>query len=379
MAGVFPVLFGPAGPWRRLAPTPGQVTMVWHGVIHQYRDRLPFPPDLRRIITLNEGNTPLIRADRLAETIAPGAGLQLFLKYEGLNPSGSFKDRGMTAAITQAVHEGARSVICASTGNTAASAAAYAARAGLRCLVLVPEGKIALGKLAASLAYGAEVLSIEGSFDDGLAVVREVAQRQPIALVNSVNPWRLEGQKTGAFEICDQLGGRAPDWHCLPVGNAGNITAYWMGYQAYGRGLPRLLGGQAAGAAPLVLGRVVERPETMATAIRIGNPARWHEALAALDESGGLVTAVSDDAILASWRDLATLEGIFVEPASATGVAALAQQIAREAIDPRGQTAVCVLTGHGLKDPDTAVSQAAPPRSLPATVAALEAYLHESP
>ena len=218
---------------------------MWPGVIEAYRSYLPFDENTP-VITLNEGNTPLILAPRLAETIAPGLGLRLFLKYEGLNPTGSFKDRGMTAAITQAVREGAETVICASTGNTAASAAAYAARAGLRCLVLVPQGKIALGKLAASLAYGAEVISIDGSFDDGLRIVREITEHRPIALVNSVNPWRLEGQKTGAFEIVDQLGGRAPDWHCLPVGNAGNISAYWMGYHQYGRGLPQLLGGKAA-------------------------------------------------------------------------------------------------------------------------------------
>jgi threonine synthase len=346
----------------------------WHGVLDAYRAYLPFNPEIKAI-SLNEGNTPLIRADRLAARLAPGADFQLFLKYEGLNPTGSFKDRGMTAAITQAVHEGAQTVICASTGNTAASAAAYAARAGLRCIVLVPQGKIALGKLAACLAYGAEVIGIDGSFDDGLAMVREIAARRPIALVNSVNPWRLEGQKTGAFEICDQLDGRAPDWHCLPVGNAGNITAYWMGYQQYGRGLPRLLGGQAAGAAPLVTGKVVKKPETIATAIRIGNPARWQQAMAALDESGGIVTAVTDEEILHSWKLLASLEGVFVEPASAAGVAALQQQIERGEINPAGKTVVCVLTGHGLKDPDTAVSQAAPPHALPATIAALEEYL----
>jgi threonine synthase len=346
----------------------------WQGVLDAYRAYLPFDSAIEAI-SLNEGNTPLIRADRLAAWLAPGADFQLFLKYEGLNPTGSFKDRGMTAAITQAVHEGAKTVICASTGNTAASAAAYAARAGLRCIVLVPLGKIALGKLAACLAYGAEVIGIDGSFDDGLAMVREIVERQPIALVNSVNPWRLEGQKTGAFEICDQLDGRAPDWHCLPVGNAGNITAYWMGYQQYGRGLPRLLGGQAAGAAPLVTGKVVKKPETVATAIRIGNPARWQQAMAALDESDGIVTAVTDEEILHSWKLLASLEGVFVEPASATGVAALKQQIERGEIDPVGRTAVCVLTGHGLKDPDTAVSQAAPPHTLPATITALEQYL----
>jgi threonine synthase len=350
------------------------MTTNWQGVLQTYGDYLPFDEDVR-VVSLNEGNTPLIRAHRLAQLIAPRAGLNLYLKYEGLNPTGSFKDRGMTAAITQAVHEGATTVVCASTGNTAASAAAYAARARLRCLVLVPEGKIALGKLAASLAYGAEVISIDGSFDDGLDMVRQIVKRQPVTMVNSINPWRLEGQKTGAFEICDQLGGRAPDWHCLPVGNAGNITAYWMGYKQYGKGLPHLLGGQAAGAAPLVTGKVVEKPETIATAIRIGNPARWHQALSALDESGGIVTAVSDADILESWHLLAKEEGVFVEPASAAGVAALKQQIAQNKIDPRGKTAVCVLTGHGLKDPGTAVNQASPPLSLAAHVEALETYL----
>jgi threonine synthase len=347
---------------------------MWNGVIEAYRSYLPFD-EATCIITLNEGNTPLIPAYRLAETLAPKSGLRIFLKYEGLNPTGSFKDRGMTAAITQAVREDAQTVICASTGNTAASAAAYAARAGLRCLVLVPEGKIALGKLAACLAYGAEVISIEGSFDDGLRMVREITERLPIALVNSVNPWRLEGQKTGSFEIVDQLGGRAPDWHCLPVGNAGNISAYWMGYQQYGRGLPRLLGGQAAGSAPIVLGRVVEKPETLATAIRIGNPARWQQALAALDESDGIITAVTDAEILESWHLLAKQEGVFVEPASAAGLAALRQQIARGEIDPTDRTAVIVLTGHGLKDPATAVDQAVTPITLPATIEALEAYV----
>lgn len=348
--------------------------MAWHGLIDHYRSLLPLAAEAK-IISLNEGNTPLIRANQLEEILAPGAGMRLYFKYEGLNPSGSFKDRGMTVAITQAAYEGADTVICASTGNTAASAAAYAARAGMRCVVLVPEGKIALGKLAASLTYGAEVISIEGSFDDGLRMVREIVEQRPIALVNSINPWRIEGQKTGAFEICDQLGGKAPDWHCLPVGNAGNITAYWKGYRQYGKGLPRLLGAQAAGAAPIVSGRVVEKPETIATAIRIGNPARWREALDALDESNGLITAVSDEQILASWRLLASKEGIFVEPASAAGVAALANQISSGEVNPEDKVVVVVLTGHGLKDPGTAVSQADAPVTLPATLASLEAYL----
>jgi threonine synthase len=348
--------------------------MIWQGIIHKYRNYLPFSNALD-VISLNEGNTPLIQAYRLAEMVAPNANLKLFLKYEGLNPTGSFKDRGMTAAITQAVYEGAKTVICASTGNTAASAAAYAARAGLRCLVLVPEGKIALGKLAASLAYGAEVISIDGSFDEALDMVREIVKRQPVTLVNSINPWRLEGQKTGAFEVCDQLGGAAPDWHCLPVGNAGNISAYWMGYKQYNKGLPQILGGQAAGSAPIVKGKVVDKPETVATAIRIGNPARWRQALEALDESDGIITAVTDEKILESWSLLAKLEGVFVEPASATGVAALKQQIEKGEIDPSGKTAVCILTGHGLKDPGTAINQASPPITLPAEISALENYL----
>jgi threonine synthase len=346
----------------------------WSGVIHQYRDYLPLPADAR-IITLNEGNTPLVRSSQLAELLAPMTGLELFFKFEGLNPTGSFKDRGMTAAISHAIYEGSETIICASTGNTAASAAAYAARAGLRCLVLVPEGKIALGKLAASLAYGAEVISIAGSFDDGLNMVREIVNRRQITLVNSINPWRLEGQKTGAFEVCDQLDGQAPDWHCLPVGNAGNITAYWMGYRQYGKGLPRLLGAQAAGAAPIVSGKIVENPETVATAIRIGNPARWQQAVQALDESDGLITSVSDEEILDAWRNLASMEGLFVEPASASGLAALKKLIKMEEIDPSNKRIVVVLTGHGLKDPGTAVEKATKPYQLPAEIEALEAYL----
>ncbi|KPK12293.1 MAG: threonine synthase [Anaerolineae bacterium SG8_19] len=348
--------------------------MPWSGVIHQYRDYLPLPADAR-IITLNEGNTPLVRSSQLAELLAPMTGLELFFKFEGLNPTGSFKDRGMTAAISHAIYEGSKTIICASTGNTAASAAAYAARAGLRCLVLVPEGKIALGKLAASLAYGAEVISIAGSFDDGLNMVREIVNRRQITLVNSINPWRLEGQKTGAFEVCDQLDGQAPDWHCLPVGNAGNITAYWMGYRQYGKGLPRLLGAQAAGAAPIVSGKIVENPETVATAIRIGNPARWQQAVQALDESDGLITSVSDEEILDAWRNLASMEGLFVEPASASGLAALKKLIKMEEIDPSNKRIVVVLTGHGLKDPGTAVEKATKPYQLPAEIEALEAYL----
>ena len=300
----------------------------WRGVVTHYRDRVHIaktvPP-----VTLLEGNTPLIPAPRLAHAIDGKGEFELFIKYEALNPTGSFKDRGMTAAMTQAVADGAKAVICASTGNTAASAAAYAARAGLKCVVLVPDGKIAAGKLAGALSYGAQVISINGNFDDGLRMVREVTERAPIALVNSINPARVQGQKTAAFEIVDWLGD-APDWLALPVGNAGNITSYWLGFQEYfddglAKRKPQLLGAQAAGAAPIVLGHIVEKPETIATAIRIGNPARWHEAAQALDESDGHITAVSDDEILHWYKTVARTEGIFCEPSSAAGLAGLAQ------------------------------------------------------
>lgn len=334
---------------------------MWQGIIHAYRPFLRISPI--EPITLHEGNTPLLPAPRLARAIGfPGL---LYLKYEGLNPTGSFKDRGMTTAITQAVAEGARAVICASTGNTAASAAAYAARAGLRAVVLVPAGNVALGKLAAAMAYGATVLAVEGNFDEALALVRRAVEIYPLALVNSLNPYRLEGQQTAAFEICDALG-RAPDWLCIPVGNAGNITAYWKGFRAYHEAgridtLPRLLGVQAEGAAPLVLGHPVERPETIATAIRIGRPARGAEARQAVQESGGQFLAVSDAEILEAWRMLATLEGLFVEPASAASIAGLRRALAMGFIPPDGAlTIVAVLTGHGLKDPEIAV------RTLPA-------------
>ncbi len=338
---------------------------LWRGVIEHYRSRMRITADVAPV-TLLEGNTPLIPAPRLAREL--GDGFELYLKYEGLNPTGSFKDRGMTSAMTQAVADGAQAVICASTGNTAASAAAYAARAGLKCFVLVPEGKIAAGKLAGALSYGATVISINGSFDDGLRLVREAAERAPIALVNSVNPARIEGQKTAAFEICDVLGG-APDWLCLPVGNAGNITAYWLGFnEYYGDGVvaarPQLLGAQAAGAAPLVTGKVVEHPETLATAIRIGNPARWREALAALDESGGHICAVSDDEILRAYRLVARCEGVFCEPSSAAGLAGIARGLREGWFQARGKRVVCVLTGHGLKDPDTAIKGCAAPVTI---------------
>jgi threonine synthase len=347
--------------------------MPYPGLIEHYRAFLPFLANTQPI-TLLEGNTPLIPAPRLGAEL----GCQLYLKFEGLNPTGSFKDRGMTAAMTMAVVEGARTVICASTGNTAASAAAYAARAGLRCLVLIPEGKVAAGKLAGAIAYGAEVIQIAGSFDDALSLVREIAGSRKIALVNSINPYRIEGQKTAAFEICDALG-RAPNWLCLPVGNAGNITAYWKGFREYhaaGRtsNLPRLLGVQAAGAAPLVLGRAVEKPETVATAIRIGRPARGEEALLAAEESKGRIVAVSDDEILEMQKHLAA-EGVWCEPASAAGAAGLFAEVRAGRLEARRQMVVCVLTGHGLKDPDIITSRFSAPRMIPAELSALEELL----
>jgi threonine synthase len=305
---------------------------------------------------------------------------QVWAKVEGLNPTGSFKDRGMTVAVSEAAARGARIAICASTGNTAASAAAYAARAGMRCLVLVPEGKVALGKLAGALAYGGQVLQLKGSFDQALDLVRKICQRHPIALLNSLNPFRLEGQKTLAFELCEQLGG-APDWVALPVGNAGNITAIWMGFrqfnQRHGGGLPHLLGVQAAGAAPLVLGHPVSQPETVATAIRIGRPARGPQALEAAAQSGGRIVAVSDEAIMAGQRRLAA-EGLWVEPASAAPYAGLHQEVTAGRLRLAGQRVVIVCTGHGLKDPGSVLQAVPPARSLPASLEALEEVIHRS-
>jgi threonine synthase len=345
--------------------------MAYTGIINHYRPFLNIPEDLIPI-TLFEGDTPLIPMPRLAAEI--GGDFELYVKFEGMNPTGSFKDRGMTVAISEAAGRGVRAVICASTGNTAASAAAYAARAGLAAIVIIPQGKVAAGKLAGALAYGARVIQIEGSFDDALDLVVRVSERHPIALVNSLNPYRLEGQKTAAFETCDVLGA-APDWLCLPVGNAGNITAYWMGFQDYhqakGTGLPHLLGVQAAGAAPLVLGHPVDQPETVATAIRIGRPARGEQALAAAEGSGGRIIAVSDDEILAMQRRLAA-NGIWVEPASAAGLAGLAHEHAQGRLEPKGKRVVAVCTGHGLKDP-LIISQTSPvPQVVPAEYRALE-------
>ncbi|HEY9599857.1 MAG TPA: threonine synthase [Cyanophyceae cyanobacterium] len=325
----------------------------WPGLIEAYRSYLPVT-DSTPVVTLLEGNTPLIPAPAIAQRI--GKGVRVLVKYDGLNPTGSFKDRGMTMAISKAKESGAKAVICASTGNTSASAAAYARRGGMQAFVLIPDGYVALGKLAQALLYGAKVLAIKGNFDQALNVVREMASSYPVTLVNSVNPYRLEGQKTGAFEVVDTLGD-APDWLCIPVGNAGNITAYWMGFCQYhqqgkcGR-LPRMMGFQAAGASPLVTGEVFTHPETVATAIRIGNPASWEKAVAAQQASQGQFNSVTDAEILDAYRILASEEGIFCEPASAASVAGLLK--VKDQV-PAGATVVCVLTGNGLKDPDTAI------------------------
>jgi threonine synthase len=315
------------------------------GLIERFRDRLPFAPE-DPVVSLGEGSTPLVLAERVSERV----GAEVWLKIEGANPTGSFKDRGMTCAVSAAVREGAQAVICASTGNTAASAAAYAARAGLTGAVIVPEGKIATGKLAQALMHGSRVIALRGNFDEALALVRELVKRHPIALVNSVNPFRLEGQKTAGLEIAEELG--PIDALAIPVGNAGNITAYWKGFQEAGE-RPRMLGFQAEGAAPIVRGAPVEHPETVASAIRIGNPARWEEAVDAMRASGGRIAAVSDAQILDAYRFLAASEGVFCEPASAAGVAGLLAHGADGA-----EKVVCVLTGHGLKDPQTALSRA---------------------
>lgn len=343
--------------------------MSWHGIIHQYREFLPVSA-ATPIVTLNEGNTPLIRADGIRRRL--GLPCEVYLKYEGLNPTGSFKDRGMTVAMSKAVERGALAVICASTGNTSASAAAYAARAGLKAFVLIPEGKIALGKLAQAMFHGGLVLQIRGNFDDALKIVREISEMRPVVLVNSLNPDRIEGQKTGAFEVCDQLG-EAPTYQFMPVGNAGNITAYWRGYQEYRRvgksaRLPRMIGWQAEGAAPIVRGHVVERPETVASAIRIGNPASWKGALGAAEQSQGAIDMVSDEEILEAYSLLAQAEGVFCEPASAASVAGLTKW-AKEHEFTQTDRIVCILTGHGLKDPDTAVKRSPKPMSVEADLA----------
>jgi threonine synthase len=338
---------------------------MWRGVIREYWDFLP----VRReecIITLLEGDTPLIPSSRIKKEIT--SGIDLYFKYEGLNPTGSFKDRGMTVAVSMAKEMGSKAVICASTGNTSASAAAYATRAGMKCYVLIPEGKIALGKLSQAMAHGAQVIQIEGNFDEALQIVREISEAEPITLVNSLNPYRIEGQKTASFEVIDHLG-FVPTYHCLPVGNAGNITAYWKGYKEYwekGRveGLPKMLGFQAEGAAPIVRGKVIEQPETIATAIRIGNPASWKQAVSARDESGGLIDMVTDEEIIEAYRLMASLEGIFCEPASAASLAGVIKLYRRDFFK-EGDVAVLTITGHGLKDPDIAIRVSQKPISIP--------------
>ncbi len=336
------------------------------GIIEHYREFMPVN-EKTRIITLNEGSTPLIKAERLSAIVHPK--VDIWLKYEGLNPTGSFKDRGMTMAITNAVEEGFEGVMCASTGNTSASAAAYSARAGIKCIVLIPDGKIALGKLSQAMIHGAIVIQIDGNFDQALELVRTVTSNYPIALVNSINPYRIEGQKSGAFEIADSFAGAVPDFHALPVGNAGNITAYWKGFKEYKQAgkttrLPKMLGFQAAGAAPIVLGHPIEHPETFATAIRIGNPASWEQAVEARDESGGTIDTVTDDEIRTAYRLLASTEGVFAEPASAAGIAGLIKLANAgyfEEFTPFSGDRFrisCTLTGHGLKDPDSAIKAA---------------------
>lgn len=348
----------------------------YRSLIAKYRLYLPVTGKTP-IVTLQEGETPLLPAPSLAKLT--GDRMEVYLKYEGANPTGSFKDRGMTLAISKAKEEGATAVICASTGNTSASAAAYSARAGLKCFVVLPKGAIALGKLAQAMMHGANVIAIEGNFDQALNIVREISEKFPVTLVNSVNPYRIEGQKTGAYEIIEQLGGRCPDFHFIPVGNAGNITAYWKGYKEYKRSgtisrLPRMMGWQAAESAPIVMGSPIENPKTIATAIKIGNPASWKTAVEARDESGGMIGMVTDDQILAAYRHLASEEGVFCEPASAASVAGL-MKLASEGFFkreiPREGVAVCVLTGHGLKDPDRAISQSPKPLECKAELGAV--------
>ncbi len=343
--------------------------MVWQGLIEKFRAHLPVNEKTPHL-TLLEGNTPLIKAENLSRELD----LNIYFKYEGLNPTGSFKDRGMVVAVAKALEEGSQAILCASTGNTAASAAAYAARAGIKCYVLLPGGYVARGKLAQALLYGATALAVNGNFDEALNIARSLTAKRPITLVNSVNPYRIEGQKTSAFEICEQLG-KAPDFLCIPVGNAGNITAYWRGFKEYNQlgktsARPKLMGFQAAGSAPIVLGRPVEKPETVATAIRIGNPASWQFAVDAALESEGKIRLVSDEEILSAYRTLAAKEGVFAEPASAASLAGL---IKYRADFPAGSTVVCVLTGNGLKDPETALETS--PAGLQTIEASEEAVL----
>jgi len=351
--------------------------MAWRGIIEEYREFLPVSSNTP-VVTLKEGNTPLIRTLNLQKKA--GLDLDIYLKFDGANPTGSFKDRGMTLAISKAVESGSRAVICASTGNTSASAAAYAARAGIKAVVIIPEGKIALGKLVQAIIHGAYVLQIEGNFDEALKLVKSLVEKYPITLVNSINPFRLEGQKSAAFEICDCLG-TAPEFHALPVGNAGNITAYWKGYREYlhkkkTNTVPAMLGFQAAGAAPIVLGHPVEKPETVATAIRIGNPASWKGAEAARDESGGRIEAVTDEEILKAYSLVASSEGIFCEPASAASVAGV-MKLYLEGFLKKGAKVVCTLTGNGLKDPDTVFKVERKPMKVKSEIGVVSKVIEE--
>jgi threonine synthase len=355
---------------------PSVESTAWQGIIRTFQHFLPVT-SATPVITLLEGNTPLIPAVSLPAIMH--ADIELFFKFEGMNPTGSFKDRGMTMAISKAAEEGANIVVCASTGNTSASAAAYATRAGMLCTVLIPRGNIAQGKLAQAMMHGAVVIQVDGNFDDCLLLVRQLADARPVSIVNSINPFRIEGQKTGSFEICDQLGGSAPDFHALPVGNAGNITAYWKGYKEYRdhgqiRDLPRMLGFQAAGSAPIVLGHRVEKPQTIATAIKIGDPASWQSAVEARDQSGGLIDSVTDDEITDAQKLLARHEGVFAEPASAASVAGVIK-LAKNGFFECGARVVCVLTGHGLKDPDRAIAIAEQPVQAPANIEAVVSIL----
>ena len=348
---------------------------TWRGVIEEYRTRLPLEAGIAAV-TLLEGNTPLLETPRLAEAL--GVEARLYVKWEGVNPTGSFKDRGMTVAVSKAVSEGSAGVICASTGNTSAAAAAYAARAGIDAYVLIPEGQVAQGKLSQAVIHGAKVVAIPDNFDRALELVTELANEDALSIVNSINPYRLHGQKTAAFDVCDALG-RAPDQHYIPVGNAGNITAYWMGYREYHAAgvvptLPKMMGFQAAGAAPIVLGHPVAHPETVATALRIGNPANWRAAEAARDESGGAIGSVSDAEILEAFTLVASAEGIFAEPASAASLAGLKKVNAAHRI-PDSSIIVCTLTGHGLKDPSRATEQCPPPLKAAADVGAVRKAL----
>lgn len=349
----------------------------WKGIITEYFEHFPVN-EKTPIVTLLEGNTPLVKVNNLTKKL--NIDLELYLKFDGANPTGSFKDRGMTLAISKAVEEGSKAVICASTGNTSASASAYAARAGIKAIVLIPEGKIATGKLVQAMIHGAKVIQIKGNFDQALNIVRAIVNEYPITLVNSINPYRIEGQKSAAFEVCDQLG-RVPDYHALPVGNAGNISAYWKGYKEYREkgkinSLPKMLGFQASGAAPIVLGHPVEKPETVATAIRIGNPASWKTAVAARDESGGTIDMVTDEEILYAYKMIASCEGIFCEPASAASVAGVIK-LYKQGYFKKQSTVVCTLTGNGLKDPDIVFKVADEPLVLPADLESVKAFVEK--